>query len=434
MGAQIGFTKSRAAALSTIPAIVTLLTLWWLISSGNWNLFGIWTLDSTIGWNTGFGDLAFITATADCFRLGEVNLDACDPYGRPYTPYGLIPGTFLSWFGLGLQHTGVLGSLLAVIWVLLVFWLTYRVLKNWKSSKIELVAALITITLFSVSPTVMLAVERGSLDILVATFAAIGLIGFTTSNALKQAGSAVLLFISVILKYFAIGVFVPFFAPRKWSIIATLCAAATTVFMLLNLENLRTASEIAKTDALSTSRIMFSNTTGLVTLLVEDPLAFNPPESQLLNTTLISLISIALFGVIAVALTILLRSLTHSADRNFIPQESWLLIVGGTFSLTLPYFLGASNDYRLLILLLPLSGLLIWIKHIPKRNLRITLWTMVAATTITALTGAAMIPNENGFILPKFFLILGDAALATILAFGIALFVHAWLPSKKVSA
>jgi len=85
-------------------------------------------------------------------------------------------------------------------------------------------------------------------------------------------------------------------------------------------------------------------------------------------------------------------------------------------------------------LLLPLSGLLIWITHIPKQNLRITLWIMVAATTITALTGAAMIPNENGFILPKFFLILGDAALATILAFGIALFVHAWLPSKKVSA
>jgi len=58
--------------------------LWWLISSGKWNLFGIWTLDSTIGWSTGFGDLAFITATADCFSQGVSDLNTCDPYGRPY--------------------------------------------------------------------------------------------------------------------------------------------------------------------------------------------------------------------------------------------------------------------------------------------------------------------------------------------------------------
>lgn len=433
MGAQIGFTKSRAAALATIPAIVTLLTLWWLISSGKWNLFGIWTLDSTIGWNTGFGDLAFITATADCFRLGEVNLDVCDPYGRPYTPYGLIPGTFLSWFGLGLQHTGVLGSLLAVIWVLLVFWLTYRVLKNWKSSKIELVAALITITLFSVSPTVMLAVERGSLDILVATFAAIGLIGFTTSSALKQAGSAVLLFISVILKYFAVGIFVPFFAPKRWSGIAIVGAIVTAIFMVSNLANLRMASEIAGTGGLATSRLSFSSTTGLVTLLVPDPMAISAPEEQELSGLTLRVIALLLFLALAIGLSLLVRWL-NTAGKFELPSESWLLIVGGTFALWIPYMIGSSYDYRMVILILPLFGLFIWIKAASSKTTKIFLWMMVLMVLCAVLTGASMSLNEYGFIVPKFLVFFGDAALATVLAFGVALFANAWLPSKKVSA
>jgi hypothetical protein len=107
--------------------------------------------------------------------------------------------------------------------------------------------------------------------------------------------------------------------------------------------------------------------------------------------------------------------------------------VGGTFALTIPYFLGASNDYRLVVLLLPLAGLLIWIRNSPGKILEITLWILVGATTFSALTGAAMIPNESGFILPKLIIVVGDAALATILAFGVALFINAWLPNKKVS-
>jgi hypothetical protein len=55
---------------------------------------------------------------------------------------------------------------------------------------------------------------------------------------------------------------------------------------------------------------------------------------------------------------------------------------------------------------------------------------VAGATVIAALTGSSMQPNEFGFILPKSVVILGDAALATSLAFGVALFIHAWLPKK----
>jgi hypothetical protein len=443
VGAQIGITRSRALLLSAIPVLITLVVLWWLITSGKWNLFGIWTLDSTIGWSTGFGDLAFITATADCFSQGVSDLNTCDPYGRPYTPYGLIPGTVLSWFGLGLSHTGILGSLLALTWVVLVFWLTFRVTHNWTNGNLQLFSAVAAITLFAISPTVLLAVERGTLDILVAALAALGLIGFTSTNALKQSASAIALFFSVVIKYFAVGVFAPFFAPRKWSVIATLGATATVLFMIFNLENLRVAQQVAQADSLSTTRIMFSSTTGLVTMLVQDPLAFNPPAEQVLNSTTLAVISAALFVIIVIALTLLLRKSQHkritghsstgNSHTNSAPHESWLLIVGGTFALTIPYFLGASNDYRLVVLLLPLAGLLIWIRNSPGKILEITLWILVGATTFSALTGAAMIPNESGFILPKLIIVVGDAALATILAFGVALFINAWLPKKKVS-
>lgn len=433
MGAQIGISRTRSLVLSFIPAVLTLTVLWWLITSGEWKLFGIWTLDSTIGWSTGFGDLAFITATADCFSTGVTNLDSCDPYGRPYTPYGLIPGTFLSWFGLGFEHTGILGSLLALVWVALIFWLTYQVVRNWASSKTELALSVLALTLFGVSPTVMLAVERGTLDILVAAFAALGLIGFTTSSVIRQTGSTILLFLAVIIKYFAVGVFAPFFAPRKWSTIASIGAVATLVFMIVNLDNLRKASEIAETGELSTTRLSFSHFTGLVTILVSDPLAISAPVDQNLNSSAIRIVSLLMFLLLIICLTVALRHMFKVANSNT-PQSSWLLIVGGTFALTIPYLIGSSYDYRLIVLIVPLTGFLLWLQTSPALPLRITLWVLISATILVVLTSASMIVNDSGFIVPKTLIVLGDAALATVLAFGVALFINGWLPRIKVVA
>ena len=433
MGAQIGISRTRAFVLSFIPSVLTLTVLWWLITSGKWKLFGIWTLDSTIGWSTGFGDLAFITATADCFSTGVTDLDSCDPYGRPFTPYGLIPGTFLSWFGLGLEHTGILGSLLALIWVALIFWLTYQVVRNWTSSYTELTLSILALTLFGVSPTVMLAVERGTLDILVAAFAAIGLIGFATSSLARQAGSTILLFLAVIIKYFAVGVFAPFFAPRRWSIAASIGAVATVVFMIVNLDNLRLASEIAGTGGVATTRLSFSNSTGLVTILVTDPLAFAAPVEQGLSGFALRVMSLFMFLLIVVCLTVALRHILKVAHSDT-PQSSWLLIVGGTFALTIPYLIGSSYDYRLIVLIVPLTGFLLWLKTTQVRSLRITLWVLITATVLAVMTSASMAVNEYGFIVPKLLIVLGDAALATVLAFGVALFINGWLPRSKAAA
>jgi uncharacterized membrane protein YccC len=110
------------------------------------------------------------------------------------------------------------------------------------------------------------------------------------------------------------------------------------------------------------------------------------------------------------------------------------MIVGGTFAISIPYMIGSSYDYRLIILSLPLIGFLLWIKESPANSVKVTLWILVFATLLTVLTSASMAVNEYRFIVPRNFIIAGDAALATVLAFGVALFINAWLPNKKVSA
>ena len=111
----------------------------------------------------------------------------------------------------------------------------------------------------------------------------------------------------------------------------------------------------------------------------------------------------------------------------------WLYIITIlAYNLSIPYFLGASNDYRLILLLLPLTGLLIWIGTTRKSSLRLTLWIAATATTIAALSGASMIPNDSGYIVPKAILVFGDACLALTLAFGAALFINAWITQASI--
>ena len=74
------------------------------------------------------------------------------------------------------------------------------------------------------------------------------------------------------------------------------------------------------------------------------------------------------------------------------------------------------------------TGFFMWLGRDSNPALRVTLWTVATATSIAALTGAATIPNESGFLLPKAVIIFGNTSLALSLAFGVALFINAWLP------
>lgn len=418
--------------LAQVAPAVTAVAAIWFISTGQWNLVGIWVEPSVIGWDTGFADLAYVTATADCFAQGT-DLNTCDPYGRPFTPYSVLPGSVLALVGIGLQQTGVIGVLLAVTWVALVGALATWLAARWQSSTVQFVLALAAITVTAVAPPSLLAIERGTIDIAITAAAGLGLLLFvrqpwrptTPANALTQILGSVLLFFASIVKYFAVGVYAAFVAPKRWMLLPLISAATAALFLLVNFGDLLIAREVSKSDLPSTTRILFSSTTGIVTFLTDDPYAFFPAEGQEINMTPIRVLGALI--VIAWVVVFLLLSRRYSLQTDM-PDATWLLVVGGGFILALPYFLGDSNDYRLIGLVLPLAGILRWLATQKGPSY---LWLPAALIVLTMLTGSSMIANDYGFILPKAIIVAGDLALAGVMGFVIAVWIAAWLPKTK---
>lgn len=418
--------------IALVPPSVTAVTLSWFLTSGSWGLVGIWVEPSVIGWSTGFADLAYVTATADCLAQ-STDLNTCDPYGRAFTPYSILPGSVLAILGIGLQQTGFIGVLLALTWVILIGAFATWLAARWKNSTVQFVLALAALTVTAIAPPSLLAIERGTIDIAITAAAGLGLLLLvrqpwrptSATNTITQIFGSVLLFFASIVKYFAVGVYAAFAAPKRWMLVPLMSAGAAALFLLMNFGDLLIAREVSKSDLPSTTRILFSSTTGIVTFLTDDPYAFFPPEGQALNMTLIRVLGALI--VIAWVIVFLLLSRKHH-HHSPMPDATWLLIMGGGFILVLPYFLGDSNDYRLIGLVLPLGGILRWLAtgHGPGY-----LWLPAALIVLTMLTGSSMIANEYGFILPKEILIIGDLALAGVIGFVIAVWLAAWLPQRS---
>ncbi len=409
------------AGLGLIPAAITGAWLAFFLASGRWGVVGIWVEPSVIGWSTSFADLANVTATSDCLINGTP-IEPCDPYGRPFQPYVVLPARALALLGLGLPETAFLGVSLAAIWTALIgalgVWFTVR----WTRSSAELAFALLALTLAAVAPPSLLAIERGTLDIVVVTLAAIGLLMIAASarSFMGQLVGSIALSLAVVLKYFAIGVFAAFVAPRRWRALPLVAAGLCVANLVFNFDDLLLARETANADRPSTTRILFSSTTGLVTLLTEDPAALFPAEGQSINMVTLRIVG-ALIVATWVALFLLL--LRHTQQP---PYASWLLITGGGFLLLVPYFLGDSNDYRLIALVLPLTGLLRWRGIGPRR-----LWIPAALILLALAMGSAMVTNEYGFLMPKPAIILGDMALAGALAFSVAVWLRGWVVRRE---
>jgi hypothetical protein len=368
-----------------------------------------------IGWPTSFADVANVTATADCLAAGEP-IEGCDPYGRPFQPYVVLPARALNLLNLGLAETGYIGVALGVLWIVLVGAIAVWMVARWERRTGELLAALGAITIAAIAPPSLLAVERGTLDILVVSLAAAGLLVIAGSQG--RAGvlfGSLALSVAVVLKYFAIGVFAAFLAPRRWRAMPLIAAGLCAIFLVVNFSNLIQARETAKADLPSTTRILFSSTTGMVTLLTEDPVAFFPAEGQVIDMVTLRIVGAVIFTAWVVVFLMLLRGIDSP------PYASWLLITGGGFLLLVPYFLGDSNDYRLIGLLLPLAGIVRWRTCGPTR-----LWLPIILILLAMITGSAMVTNEFGFLMPKPVIIAGDMALAGGLAFAVAVWLRGW--------
>ena len=423
--AGVVLTVRNPGWIGLIPAGFVAAVLAFFISTGNWQDFGIWPEPSIIGWTTGFADLANQTATADCLRNGT-DITTCDPYGRPFTPYAVFPASLLLVFGLGVEDTGVLGVALAAVYVFVIWILARTIARGWERSAASVSIPLAILTVAAVTPPALLLVERGQLDILILAFTTAGLAAYsvnTSSRPVLRALGALSLFLSVALKYYNVGVYAAFLAPRRWSWWAGASIVASAAFLGLNFSDVQIAQSTAGADTASTGRVMFGASTLFVTLAVSDPQAFGPLPSQTLPVGFFTVAGIA----ILVAFTAVWWFWFRSINLPDPPGVTWYWIVGSAGAVGLPYAIGTSNDYRLVLLLPLLAATGAWWGRGGPTGPLVTVSVLVL---VALATNAWMIPNASGWLMPEWAMIVGELAISATLGFGLALLLRAWTHRK----
>lgn len=419
-------TKTTGAlgwVLSLTPPAIVVAVMSWLISTGEWTRFGVQPMPLLLeSSRTSFGDLIAFTSMADCINAGT-DITTCDPHGRPFQPYIEGPARVLAWLGIGVEQTPQLGFALLGVYAFTVLVIARLAVRTWRRGTPELVGMLALLTVAAVAPPAMLVIERGQLDIVILLALLVGLLLLAKNSRVAQVLGAVLLVWGAYAKYFAVGVFMPFFARGRLKVIGIVGFLATLALLALSWDAFTIARESSRSDIVATSRTMFGAAALPTTWLVADPLATEVDPSTLPSRTTLVLAGLGVLALFtAIWLAVLLR------NRPRLDGTSWNLIVGGIGALLGPFVLGLSYDYRLIILLIPLAGAMHWRAT---GGPAATTWGIALLAAFALAMSGWMVPNPSGWSTPREWLIAGDLALTAILALGPALFVQAWLTRRS---
>lgn len=410
-----------AVLTALLPTGASALAIWYAVTSHAWASWGVATMPRRTPASTSFADLANITATADCL-LAHLPVAECDPYGRPFQPYVVLPARLLALGGWGTAQTGLLGVLLAMCTTLTVAALALLLARGWRRGLGSLGLAQGALALLAVSPPVMLAVERGQIEqaTLGLVLAAILLLRNDTVGAW---GGALLSLAATASKYFCVGMFLPLARPdswrrRRWPVL--LAMAASGVFLLASVPEIRQAVDASQAGTPQTTRSAFGLATMLATMLSPWPMGFEPPPAIAARWGTLHLVGLALLLLLVVASAAVMR---RTALRLPSPLATTLLLGGGGVP-TLPYLLGTSHDYRLLFLLPVAAGCARWIGETPDSALPRLPLAILILSVGAALGGTSMVVGAGHAGLPRAALIVGDLALLGTLALVLALWVH----------
>lgn len=397
-----------------------------LLRTNNWAAWGLEALPSMTPATVSFGDLANITATADCLA-NQVPIETCDPYGRSFQPYVELPAQLLNAANLGTDSTGVIGIALAIIFLLTITLVSITLAFTWKKSTLALIASQALIAMIAISPASMLAIERGQIEQLTLALVVLALITLSISPQSRFASFTYLgslsSFIATVTKYLSIGMFLPFihrnmFAKKNLAVIIGLTLSA--IFVLVSLPSVLQATETSGAHDPKTTKSAFGVTTLLATVFSGENLLYEASNEVIKNWQTITIASYVLFivaTVIWIAILIVARTknlTTQNKSANEREQLPWILTMGSGGVLLFPYLLGNNHDYRLIFLIPLAAGAALLSARRPVLG---TLFAVCAG--ITALTSAPMIPTPNGLIWPTEILIVGDASLIFLLS-GIA--------------
>lgn len=409
-----------------------------LLRTNNWAAWGIEALPPMTPSTVSFGDLANITATADCLA-NQTPIETCDPYGRSFQPYVELPAQLLNAANLGTNNTGVIGIALAIIFLLTISLLSITLALTWKKSTISLIASQALIAVIAISPASMLAIERGQIEQLTLALVVLALITLSVSTQSRFANLSYLgsfsSFIATATKYLSIGMFLPFihrnmFIKKNLAVFIGLTLSA--IFVLVSLPSVLQATETSGAHDPKTTKSAFGVTTLLATAFSGENL-FYEANNEVINNW--QTITIASYGLSILAIIIWVAILITASNRrettkkilaNELEQLPWVLTLGSGGVLLFPYLLGNNHDYRL-IFLIPLAAGAALLSEV--RPVTGTLLAVCAG--ITALTSAPMITTSSGFSWPNLALLVGDTGLLILISGIAALWVTTAFATPK---
>ena len=332
----------RKRWLSLIPSAISGATLLILGITNRWSSAGV----PSNGIN--FGDLRVITTAAQCAATDpswSIASTPCDPTMAMYN--------YPSFWALGFARIGITGSATASIAsiIMLVFllglWLLTFSLVHQSQSVTRLISML---SVAAISPPVLLAAQRGNIDLVVFGFMSLGL-GLYVFE--RRNTGAIVLGIAAGLKLFPIGSGLAlFFDSVKRFKVVVVFAIVSAVGISLSLGELRLISE--KTPQLDGA----SFGSALLPFLLKNHTATG------LSSTVFKFVGWIIFIAVFIGIYIiwnvnrrcanLLNSLRNEFRSN---RSSGVLFLGSTGTFLVSYLIGPSFDYRL-IFLIPAIGAL----------------------------------------------------------------------------
>ena len=403
-------------ASALIPALASGLTTTYLLVSSNWRQWGVADMERLTPATTSFADLANITLTADCINQG-LPLEGCDPYGRPFQPYVVLPARVLAWLGIGLDQTGIPGTLLALLTVVVVIGLALLIASKWQRGPVGLITVQVALAISAISPGVILGMERGQIEQLSLALVTGALLLLGSDKPIKWLG-AIASFLATAIKYLTVGMFLAFankdaLRRRPWAVIAA--AAASGLFLLASLPQIQLATETSGSAVPQTTMSAFGLTTTIATPFSGSPLFYFPPENISEMWPTLRIIGLIAFTT-ATGIAYLIARRLPLPETN---SHAWVLTVGSGAVLLFPYLIGTSHDYRLVFLIPLLAGAALWWGSSP--NNPVLPVFLIIASTVALLTSASMVPTPQEWRWPTWFVIVGDIGLFFVLAFIAAL-------------
>ena len=310
-----------------------------------------------------FFDARNLTAAWECQRLGYDPLyeSPCDPWGRPLMY--LRPWLLFGVLGLEQSHTFAL----AIVLITALF-LTFGLLVGRVPFGTGIVLAVA-----ACSPAVMLAVERGNMDIALFSIIAVSLLLWQRLPGPARIASPVLVLLGATAKLypvFALPAFV-FTRSRVAARTAVLCAAAFGVYVVYSLQDIIHVAEIA------TQGQHFSYGARILPAHLYHQVGADQWTGP---AALKQLLAVLPLGIIAAAIVVRVQRRLRAQPEQTTGTTASVLALHVGALIYLGTFMTANNfDYRLVFLLLTLPQLIEW-ASLPAHRL-----TSLAQTTLLAI-------------------------------------------------